>query len=92
MFDIKIVAQLNWRWCIMQSGEVTHLGFALSTIGLAEPSYEACYLLVAGFFVFGQALHVKRMLPKERFQTTPDKHPGLCREIKCLNTSNRSQH
>ena len=27
------------------------LGFALSTIGLVNPSYQACYLLVAGFFV-----------------------------------------
>ena len=26
-------------------------GFALSTIGLVKPSYQACYLSVAGFFV-----------------------------------------
>ena len=34
------------------------LGFALSTIGLVNPSYQACYLLVAGFFVSARTVDV----------------------------------
>jgi len=34
------------------------IGFALSTIGLVNPSYQACYLLVAGFFVSAQSVDV----------------------------------